>query len=74
MIDQISGYPTFSYAALDEHSQRISSRKVSRLPKHIRHADIYFQLGMASLRLGKWLLQFSSMPRSEIQSTHPFNG
>lgn len=74
MIDQISGYPTFSYAALDEHQQRISSKKVLSLPKRALHADIYFQLGMASLRFGKWLLQFSSMPRSEIQSTHPFNG
>lgn len=73
MIDQISGYPTFSYAVLDGHQQRILSRKTSHLHQRDVHADIYFQLGMASLRLGKWLLTFSSMPRSEIQSTHPFN-
>jgi hypothetical protein len=73
MIDQISGYPAFSYAALDEHQQRISGWNTTHPQQRAPHADIYFQLGMASLRLGKWLLQFSSMRCSEIQSTHPFN-
>ena len=72
MINQISGYQILTYDALLAYQQRISGRKGTCLQQVTLHEDIFFQFGMVSLRLGKWLLKFSSMPYSEIQSICPF--